>query len=453
MRELPPALRLLLKEVSPTTSVVDLRARLRSGLLSELADQSNWALDHWGYADRRPPPRNLALIAPGDALNPLSDDFKCSKPKCRILFTTAFGRYVALYTDGVILPDHLSNALSQGDERNTLAAIQFFLPQLVHLLPLVRAGLLRFARPIHDTAETAQAEAHRLLREIVRDLIESNRKSFRLDYCPSPDAQRGQFHISSPGVTGGTEPLVKVLDLSKQEVKSLGRAARVRDKRVRLPPSAFDLFSGRIARSIDHQLHGLLVQMHTASASGSTLMAGAPAESFVLQRHGTAAESRLSTRAENLQTVRLPWVNDLTIAEAVGLREEAGTALERLRARVAVASNAEGGQKLAHLIADLNEEAAEIGAELKTLRSGGPKLFDAGLKAMGIGLILYGLTQSSLVAAAAGFGSAVAKLRDEAKVKRDAIARQLARPGYALLKARQLLGGRTPQHRRSPGNP
>jgi hypothetical protein len=148
----------------------------------------------------------------------------------------------------------------------------------------------------------------------------------------------------------------------------------------------------------------------------------------------------------------LPWVNDLTIAEAVCLREEAGTALERLRARVAVASNADDGQQLTRLVADLNEEAAEIGAELKTLRTGGPKLLDAGFTAMGIGLILYGLTNSSLVAAAAGFSSVAAKLREEVKVKREAIARQLARPGYALLKARQLLGSRDLHHRRRPGS-
>lgn len=451
MRELPPALRLLLKEVSPTTSVVDLRARLRSGLLSELQDQSNWALDHWGYADRCPPPRNLALIAPGDALNPLIGKFKCHEPECRKQFTMAFGRYVALYTDGVILPDYFSTALWSEDERDTLAAIRTSLPHLVHLLPLVRAGLLRFARPIHDTAETAQREAHRLLGEIARDLVESNRESFVLEYYPPPYARRAQLQISSPRVTHGAEHIIRTLNLSKQEIANFGRVAKLRDKVVRLPPVAFDMFADRIATLLDADLHGLLVQMHTASASGATLMVGAPAEAFVLQRHGTPAANRLSARAEKLQTVRLPWVNDLTIAEAVCLREEAGTALERLRARVAVASSADDGQSLPRLIADLNEEAAEIGAELKTLRTGGPRLVDAGFTAMGIGLILYGLTNSSLVAAAAGFSSVAAKLREEVKVKRQAISRLLARPGYALLKARQLLGSRV-HHRRNSGS-
>ena len=449
MRNLPPSLRLLLKEVTPATSVVGLRARLRSGLLRELQDQSMWALDHWGYADSHTPSRGLALIAPGDALNPLVGSFKCSEPLCRNQSTIAFGRYVALYTDGAILPDYLTNALSKGEERGTLAAIRANLPQLVHLLPLVRAGLLRFARPIHE-AETPQGEAHRLLREIVRDLIESNRESFVLEY--SPYARRAEVHISSPRVTSGAEPITHALPLSKREITSLGRIARLRNRLILLPPAAFDVFADRVADIVYGQLHGLLIQMHTASASGSTLMVGAAAETFVLQRHGTAAESRLPARVENLQTVRLPWVNDLTIAEAVHLREEAGTALERLRARVAVASNADDGRQLTRLVADLNEEAAEIGAELKTLRTGGPRLIDSGFTAMGIGLILYGLTNSSLVAAAAGFSSVVAKLREEVKVKHQAIARQLARPGYALLKARQLLGGRELHHRRSPRN-
>jgi hypothetical protein len=98
------------------------------------------------------------------------------------------------------------------------------------------------------------------------------------------------------------------------------------------------------------------------------------------------------------------------------------------------------------LVAELNEEAAEVGAELKALRVGGPKLVDAGFSALGIGLILYGLTNSSLVAAAAGFSSVAAKLREEVKGKRDAITRQLARPGYVLLKARQLLDARESSH-------
>jgi len=90
-----------------------------------------------------------------------------------------FGRYTTLYTDGAILPDYITAALARGGERNTLAVIRVWLPQLVQLLPLVRAGPLRFARPIHD-AETPQGEAHRLLREIVRDLVEVNRESFVL---------------------------------------------------------------------------------------------------------------------------------------------------------------------------------------------------------------------------------------------------------------------------------
>ncbi|MDD5559272.1 hypothetical protein [Candidatus Methylomirabilis sp.] len=244
-------------------------------------------------------------------------------------------------------------------------------------------------------------------------------------------------------------PLTRTLPLSRRELISLGRIVRLRTKPVVLPPTAFDVFTDRIADIVDGDLCGLLIQMHTASASAATLLLGAPAETFVLQRHGTATESRLSPRAENMQTVRLPWVNDLTIAEAVRLREGAGPSLDRLRARVATASNAEDGQQLTRLVADLNEEAAEIAAELKTLRTGAPRVIDAGFTALGIGLILYGLTNSSLVAAAAGFSSIVAKLREEAKGRREAIVRQLARPGYALLKARQLLGDRELHHRQA----
>jgi len=268
-----------------------------------------------------------------------------------------------------------------------------------------------------------------------------------------PYARRPEVHFSSPGVTSGAVPLTRTLRLSKRELTSLGRIARNRNRPVVLPSTAFDIFTDRIADIVDGDLHGLLIQMHTASASAATLLLGAPAETFVLQRHGTTAESRLPPRAENLQTIRLPWVNDLTIAEAVHLREGAGSSLDRLRARVAAASNAEDGQQLARLVADLNEEAAEIAAELKALRTGVPRLIDAGFTALGIGLILYGLTNSSLVAAAAGFGSVAAKLREEAKGSREAIVRQLARPGYALLKARQLLGDRELHHRRDPDSP
>jgi len=174
-------------------------------------------------------------------------------------------------------------------------------------------------------------------------------------------------------------------------------------------------------------------------------MVGSPAETFVFG-HNSLSESRLPPRVESLQTVRLPWVNDLSIAETVQLREEASMALDRLRARVAAASNEDNGQQLTRLVAELNEEAAEVGAELKALRVGGPKLVDAGFSALGIGLILYGLTNSSLVATAAGFSSVAAKLREEVKGKRAAITRQLARPGYVLLKARQLLDAREGSH-------
>ena len=73
------------------------------------------------------------------------------------------------------------------------------------------------------------------------------------------------------------------------------------------------------------------------------------------------------------------------------LREEAGTALERLKSPE-LQSHQAPTMELPRLIADLNEEAAEIGAELKTLRTG-PRLVDAGFTAMGR-TILYGLTRS-----------------------------------------------------------
>lgn len=442
MSGLPPPLQILIKEFSGTTSVANLRSKLRSGLLRELQEQSIWALDHWQYADRRTPTRSLALVAPGDALNPIAAGFKCDESECRNKFTAAFGRYVALYTDGAILPDYITNTLAGGKEPQVLAAIRVGLPQLIRLQPLVQAGLLKFARPIHDS-ETPHGEPHRLMRGVVHDLIQASRESFVLEYFPY--ARRPEVHFSSPGVTGGAEPITHYLPLSKRDLTSLGKIVRLKNRPTCLPPAALDLFAERIGNIIDRQLHGLLIQMHTASASAATLMVGSPAETFVFG-HKNLSESRLPPRAESLQTLRLPWVNDLSIAETVHLREEASPALDRLRARVAAASQEGNGQQLTRLVAELNEEAAEVGAELKALRVGGPKLVDAGFSALGIGLILYGLTNSSLVAAAAGFSSVAAKLREEVKGKRDAITRQLARPGYVLLKARQLLDARESSH-------
>ncbi len=443
MSGLPPGLQILIKEVSATNSVANLRTKLRSGLLRELQEQSMWALDRWQYADRCKPSRSLALVAPGDALNPIAPGFKCDKRKCRYQFTAAFGRYIALYTDGAILPDYLTSILARGEEPQVLAAIRDDLPHLVHLQPLVQAGLLTFARPVHNS-ETPNGDAHRLMREVVHDLIQSSRETFTLQYFPY--TRRPEVHFSSPGVTSGAEPITHTIPLSKRDLTSLSQIVKLRNRLTCLPPAALDLFVERITNIIDRQLHGLLIQMHTATASAATLMVGSPAETFVFG-HNSLSESRLPPRVESLQTVRLPWVNDLSIAETVHLREEASIALDRLRARVAAASNEGNGQELTRLVAELNEEAAEVGAELKALRVGGPKLVDAGFSALGIGLILYGLTNSSLVAAAAGFSSVAAKLREEVKEKRDAITRQLARPGYVLLKARQLLVASESNHR------
>lgn len=448
MRYLPPSLELLLKELDLGAEVSDQIARLRGGLLRELRDQAEWTLEHWeGYADRRSPRRDQALVAPGDALNPIVSDFKCYKRECMTRFASGFARYVALYTDGAVVPDYLTRALSSGDERRVASVIRAWAPQLVDLLPLVRAGCLRFARPIHDS-ETPDGKAHRLLHEAVRELIDHNKGSFHLTYFPH--GRRPEVHIRNPKVLDGAETIIRSLPLDESQLRRLARIANLGDREITLPKSAVNLFARNLTQDMNSQLHGLLIQMHTAAATHATLLVGAPAETFVLDRQGSMQRTQRSLRLDRMHTVRLPWIDELSVTEAVQLRDEAGVALERLRGRVAAASKSDDPRQLADLVAELNDEAAEVSSELKALRSGLPKVADWGYASLGIGLILYGVTQSSLVAAAAGFATVAGKLRDEARARREGTTRQLARPGYALLKARQLLGRRRVRHRPEP---
>jgi hypothetical protein len=434
---------MLLKEIDPARSASEHRKQLRGGLLRELRDQSEWTLNRWGYADRRSPPADLSLIAPGDTLNPLVSVLKCSQPQCRARATVGFGRYVALYTDGAILPDYMTSALARGDERSTFEVIDSGLPYLRALLPLVKAGLLRFARPYLES-EGPDGEAHRFLDTTVDALIETHRDAFVFEYFPYGRWPR--VFVSNPHVIAGAEPIIHFLSLSKNQYAELAKVARLGNDIALLPPKSLDLVRPSIAEFLSRALHGLLIQMHTASAAKATLVLGGPAEIFVLRQQGSASESRLPRRLERQRTVRLPWLEDLSIGESVRLRESAGLALERLRARVRTASESNDDQRLSDLIAELNEEAAEVEAELRSLRTSLPRLMDSGFAVIGIGLVVYGLTDSSLVAAAAGFSSVLAKLRDEVRTRREGILRQMARPGYALLKARQLLGSRPRSH-------
>jgi hypothetical protein len=275
-------------------------------------------------------------------------------------------------------------------------------------------------------------------------LIEAHRDTFVLEYFPY--GRQPKVYVSNPHVIAGAEPIIHALPLSKNQYAELAKVARLGNDIALLPSKSLDVVRHSIAEHLWSELHGLLIQMHTASAAKATLVVGGPAETFVLRQQGSVSESRLPRSLERQRTIRLPWLEDLSISEAVRLRESAGLALERLRARVRAASESDDDQRLSDMIAELNEEAAEVEAELRSLRTGLPRLLDSGFAVIGIGLVVYGLTNSSLVAAAAGFSSVLAKLRDEVRTRREGISRQMARPSYALLKARQLLGSRRRSH-------
>jgi hypothetical protein len=137
-------------------------------------------------------------------------------------------------------------------------------------------------------------------------------------------------------------------------------------------------------------------------------------------------------------------VQKLSPADVVHLREQAATALPRLRGLLSRRLSAPADDSDARIfdaVAELRSEAAEVESELRNLRLTRERGFRTLTGGLGLTIAIYGVA-AGFVAPAVGLGSLLSLLGliHAAERQDEKRADELkSRPGYVLLKARDLL--------------
>jgi len=445
---LPPVVDLLVSEsLWDCESPLDLRRLfLRRGLIKEASKEAQWSRLKYYYADEiknKPSYGTFTLIA-GDALNPMTQNFKCCSERCRLRTAKSFMQIAALYTDFVYVQDAISPIFLSVDDNQQFWIRLFIELQVLKMsIPLIREGILKFSRSgillceeCQSAMTLAKNEAGRL---VLDEILETSTLS-------SIEINNQKIvYVRSPHLTGPDGEIIsREILFFDDELKTLdGWLQQQRDDMpIRNIPM---LFKERLLRQLENDAASILIKGKTASRLHGILATASRLEALFVRLLEKGKDFTTIEEWETPRRIELPWVRDLTTEELIRLRYEAARALPRFRHLMATRvgdATTKPDESPKEIINELKEQSFDIEAEIGALGRKGKVRFALGLGGLSIGMTIYGLAATIPAIGAAGFAGLVATLlhlRGEDLDKTKTEASTCAKPGYILLKAKQLL--------------
>ena len=448
---LPPALEFLASEGCTTLESPQQLVQVMSTrrFIKDLYDQTSSTLSSFDYEDWSKSTKEGSRLALGPALDPLADEGKCQKPKCRLSHAENIARSIALYADRIVIPDSITSAIirAEGDPKRLGGMLHLPLRVLNKLMPLINAGIVCFGAPVHALCLGCTRENDRLTAKAIDDLTDLFLESqFEISVAYKGN-KVARLSLSSPLLDAAEHRLCAQISLPSRQAHTL--LDRVKGGRAGLlPKSVMNGLRKQIRRHISHDLANVLFSNLTATRSSSTFGAGSQLEALFLSSMDGRSQDPSEVEAwELMRLVKLPTLRELSVEESVQLRSEAGPALHRLRALLADCLNARAPEQsnVADIVRELQVEAAEVESELRTQSSRGNRRVDALIATGSLMLVLYGVlardspTALSVLAATLSLLAARHQVNRQEQVETDRIK---SRPGYVLLRAKELV-----QHR------
>jgi hypothetical protein len=413
--ELPPVMSVLLAEKIPEK--VDDVSRWYRRIAPELRRQAEWTVANFNYGPSVSESADL-LAVPSHGLDPFDTASLCMGLSCRVKTARQFARTIGLYAHHSILSDHLTRRFSQttltnhDDGESLLGEIL----TLHELRPMIEAGVISF-RPgsIGYCREHAKQFAARADEAIDAVLTSEELKPKLIE------TDDGVSVLDLGEIYG--YPMV---DYFRPIIGTNQRTLRRRAEK-------------RLREEIRSVVLRTSLNMQVASKHKATVLSS----SAMSMRVASQLDERSTSPAGHAQwelarTVELPWIRELTVQQIVDLRDMAATALPRLRESFAAMRNE---TSVDETISMLRDEAAEVRAELSTLRPRHEAMFRNVAGTLGLTIAIYGFASDALatVPALGGLLTLLGLLHNsEHKETGDAL-RQQSKPGYVLVKAQELL--------------
>lgn len=367
LRNVPPALLLIWSDFAAGHEWGEIRKRIRSGL-KDFKDQS-LAFESQNVARAEPVDARRFEVHPHGALDLMAGD-GCLNLDCRVAAAERVARSLGLFADRIWLTDHVSTEV-MGIGRATNHSIDRLIHHavaLAPLLPLMKAGIVRFRSPWISTcascSQAFDAEVERATQAILRTFT----RQVKVEKKPSGgySVHTGNFFVP---------PIVH-----HSYEKDLGGVPSSRDYAEYL---------------VSHEVRRIFWAAREATFTrGSVFSNSRVGLAGMLHCDGRLPTSTRGLRVfEDSRAFDLPWVSELSPAQVLQLREEASQAVPVLRellARVATASSSEGLAPSADsVVAELRAQAEEVRAELAAKQKKSARYWRTAYGILGLGISAY----------------------------------------------------------------
>jgi len=436
--ELPPSIELVLREIdigyaSPYEFVDSL---IKTGLAKDLYQQADFTRTRWQYADQKDQRRGVFKLCPGGTVNPFDKWGKCIDPACSDAYARRFARTVGLYAEQIVVADPLTPMILNFEEEVLAPAagpMMLFSTsiKLKRLEPLLRAGVILFGSA-PALCSTCYENTERFVAERTeRALTYLMRQDFR-------------FRVNVADVD---EPWVGLSfekgDLVYSRPVAPPIASRLRKTTIAVIPSRYERIVLRpVIRKIAEWLERTVLGSYITSVrTRGIFAAGDRATATLFLDAQDPASKPTYENLEGLQSLDLPFVSELSVAETLLLRQVAQKSLPAFRSKIQ-SSLAESldSTRLHERVAELRLQAAEVRSELEAIQK--VQRWRNGLVAASAGLSMAIAATSPSGYGAVALGGALAAIslmhphtaRDKGE-----IAKLEASPAYVLIKAQDLL--------------
>jgi len=445
--ELPPSIELVLHEIdtdhaSPYEFVDSL---IKTGLAKDLYQQAEFTQTHWKYADQMDQRRGVFKLCPAGTVNPFDKWGKCIDAACSDAYATRFARTVGLYAEQIVVADPLTRMMLTFEEEVLASAAGPMMllstaVKLKRLEPLLRAGVILFC----STPELCSICYENTERFVAK------RTESALTYLMQQDFR---FSVNVANVD---EPWVGLSfekgDMVNHRPVTPQIASRLRKSRKPLVPTRYERIVLRpVVRKIAEWLERTVLGSYITSVRSKGIFAASDRATATLFQGARDHESgSLYENLEGLQSLDLPFVGELDVAEILVLRQEAQNALPTFRSKIQSSlSGPSDSNRLNESVAELRLQATEVRSELEAIHRA--QRWRNGLMAASAGLSMAIAAKSPPGYGAVALGGALAAISlmhpHTAKDKGE-IAKLEASPAYVLIKAQDLL-----RHADSPRAP
>ncbi len=420
--DLPPVIQLILRELPFKAKPGEAPDKPLKRLLPELRRQAEWTMENWKSVYGEEEYGRGLVINPSAGLDPFSQFGKCPDIDCRILNAQNIARTLGLYADVALIGDPFTDHVLLSERWTRTDSIRFMHNLVVfgELRPLFEMGIIRLVSNFGAFCEKHKREFEAKVRAaasaVLSDAIATTRFEVQGDVLKI-------FTDQSLGV-----PMGYVYRLNAKEKRRLARASEL---------STFE--REYLEDVIGREVHETLFKMNLCAQHQAVTFSNSRISVLAARQFDSPPTTNIEVWEASRSTT-LPWVSNLSPHQVLELREQAHRALPRFRKRMARALTTETPVDAGEIVRDLREEAMEVQAELDALDVRGEHRFRNLSGLLGMTVAVYGFAGEFLApgTAVTGLATLLGLLHSAGHKERQEVARITSRPGYVLVKAKEL---------------